>query len=85
MQSGTTGMNAVRIYNPVKQGFDHDPTGEFIRQWVPELSDADNVHEPWTLGSQPKGYPKPIVDEATARKAASSAIYGLRRSAEHRR
>ena len=85
MQSGTTGMNAVRIYNPVKQGFDHDPTGEFIRQWVPELSDADNVHEPWTLGSQPKGYPKPIVDEATARKAAASAIYGLRRSAEHRK
>ena len=51
---------------------------------MPELSDADNVHEPWTLGSQPKGYPKPIVDEATAR-AASSAICGLRRSAEHRK
>ncbi|WP_223428382.1 FAD-binding domain-containing protein [Tateyamaria pelophila] len=29
MQSGTTGMNTVRIYNPVKQGRDQDPDGRF--------------------------------------------------------
>ena len=37
MQGGQTGINVPRIYNPVKQGLDHDPDGIFIRRWVPEL------------------------------------------------
>lgn len=36
IQSGTTGINCIRIYNPVKQG--HDPEGSFIRKWIPELA-----------------------------------------------
>ena len=49
MQSGTTGINSIRIYNPIKQGKDHDPDGIFIRKWVPELSciQSDNIHTPW--------------------------------------
>ena len=27
MQSGTTGINSIRIYNPIKQSIDQDPTG----------------------------------------------------------
>ena len=34
MQSGTTGINSIRIYNPIKQGIDQDPDGTFIRQWI---------------------------------------------------
>ena len=49
MQSGTSGINTVRIYNPIKQGLDHDPEGTFIRQWLPELQEVpvSGIHTPW--------------------------------------
>lgn len=86
MQSGTTGINAIRIYNPVKQGMDQDPEGHFIRQWIPELADMPKayIHQPWQCPSALNAYPAPIVDEKTARKAAAEAIYRLRRQASHR-
>ena len=37
MQSGTTGINSIRIYNPIKQSHDQDVNGKFIKKWVPEL------------------------------------------------
>jgi deoxyribodipyrimidine photo-lyase len=65
MQSGTTGINAIRIYNPIKQGADHDPLGIFIRHWIPELREMDQkfIHTPRTAVSQMNGYLKPDVDE----------------------
>ena len=82
MQSGTTGINAIRIYNPIKQGIDHDPEGIFIRQWIPELRDMDQtyIHTPWQACSQMNGYPMPIVDEKIARKTAADKLYSLRRN-----
>ena len=43
--------NTVRIYNPVKQGRDHDPDGRFTHRWVPELAGVDDrlLHEPWRM------------------------------------
>ncbi|MCA3261752.1 MAG: deoxyribodipyrimidine photo-lyase [Telmatospirillum sp.] len=87
MQSGTTGINTMRIYNPIKQGFDQDPTGTFVRTYVPELSGVPDmfVHEPWRWEDAAKlRYPPPIVDNAAASRAAREALYGLRRSPSHK-
>jgi deoxyribodipyrimidine photo-lyase len=86
MQSGTTGINTLRMYNPVKQGTDHDASGDFIRRWVPELRDltAAEIHTPWKLASPPRGYPPPIVDHAEAVRFARGEFSKLRRSDEHR-
>lgn len=81
MQAGTTGINTLRIYNPVKQSQDHDPEGKFIKKWIPELQSVpiSHIHEPWkmTLMDQQfcninlgEDYPFPIVDlDSSARKA----------------
>jgi deoxyribodipyrimidine photo-lyase len=81
MQSGTTGINTIRAYNPIKQSMDHDPEGQFIRKWIPELADysAQSIHQPWVLPHKLNGYPLPIVDEKLARKQAMQRIYALRR------
>lgn len=51
MQAGTTGINTIRIYNPIKNSLEHDSLGKFIYKWVPELQKIDvlNVHQPWNL------------------------------------
>jgi deoxyribodipyrimidine photo-lyase len=85
MQSGTTGMNTVRVYNPVKQGYDQDPTGEFTRRWVPELADVPDkfLQEPWKWEEAasviPRLYPERIIDHEQAAREAKAKIYGLRR------
>lgn len=86
MQSGTTGINTIRIYNPVKQGMDQDRSGAFIRAYVPELRAVPDafIHEPWHWpGAERLRYPKPIVDNAAAAKAARNILYGLRKATEH--
>lgn len=82
MQSGTTGINSIRIYNPIKQGIDHDPEGEFIRSWIPELKNMpkEHIHRPWLCPDQMNNYPLPIIDEKQARQCAADKMYGLRKN-----
>jgi len=51
MQSGTTGINTTRVYNPVKQAQDHDPQGLFVRRWCPALRRVPDswILEPWRM------------------------------------
>jgi len=51
MQSGTTGINTTRVYNPIKQAQDHDPHGHFVRRWLPALRRVPDswLFEPWRM------------------------------------
>uniref|UniRef100_UPI0013DB8DFF FAD-binding domain-containing protein n=1 Tax=Sandarakinorhabdus rubra TaxID=2672568 RepID=UPI0013DB8DFF len=84
MQSGTTGTNIPRIYNPVKQGLDQDPDGQFIRRWLPELAHLPTplVHEPW-LADARASYPAPLVNHEQAARDARAAITAIRRDPAH--
>ena len=86
MQSGTTGINAIRAYNPIKQGLDHDPEASFIARWLPELASlpAADRHQPWQLHVPDVDYPAPIVDEKVARTQATRQLYSIRQGSEHR-
>ena len=91
MQSGTTGINTIRIYSPAKQVIDQDPTGEFIRRYVPELSRVPNEHlpephrMPMHVQSQVgcvvgRDYPFPIVEHRTAYRMAQERIFAIRQT-----
>lgn len=90
MQSGTTGINTLRMYDPVKQGRDHDPQGIFVRRWIPELADVPlaHLHEPWLMSAFEqtncqmvigRDYPPRIVDHKAATALAKERLYALRR------
>jgi deoxyribodipyrimidine photo-lyase len=89
MQSGTTGINTLRIYNPTKQAADQDPQGVFIRRWLPELNGvpAAYLHMPWTMPQavqQAAGcrigsdYPTPLVDHVAAVREAKRRLAAVR-------
>ena len=93
MQSAVTGINTVRIYNPVKNSIDLDPKGDFIKKWVSELESipSEYIHEPWKMTKIEqemynffigKDYPYPIIDLETSRKKASEEIWKIRKSSK---
>ena len=93
MQSGTTGINTIRIYSPVKNSEEHDSEGIFIKQWIPELAEVPValLHEPWKMNEMEQqfynciigtDYPAPIVNIEETRKFASDIVWSFRKKDE---
>jgi deoxyribodipyrimidine photo-lyase len=92
MQSGTTGINTTRVYNPIKQAQDQDPQGVFVRRWLPVLRRVPDtwLFEPWkmplsvqaqcgvTVG---RDWPLPVVDLAEATRSAKAQLHARRNTA----
>jgi len=96
MQSGTTGINTVRMYNPIKQARDQDPTGAFVRRWIPALErvPTDFIFEPWRMPDNlqrkygcvlGRDYPLPVIDVIAAAEHARSTMWIKRKGGEFRR
>ncbi len=93
MQAGETGINMLRIYNPIKNSLEHDTDAEFIKKWVPELAKLETpfAHEPYLMTAMEQSfhnfhldtdYPKPIIELQNTRKKASTILWEMRKGAE---
>lgn len=87
MQSGTTGINALRMYDVTKQARECDPQGVFIRRWIPELESVplEYLHAPWEIPpltrlllQGERSYPDPIVHRREAIARARKAFTEVR-------
>ncbi|WP_010135995.1 cryptochrome/deoxyribodipyrimidine photo-lyase family protein [Ochrovirga pacifica] len=89
MQAGETGVNTLRIYNPIKNGYEHDSNADFIRKWVPELAhlQTKHIHEPYLMTPLEQGlyhlklgtdYPLPIIDLKQKRNRASKILWEMK-------
>lgn len=89
MQSGTTGINVPRIYNPIKQAQDHDPNGQFVRRWLPAMRQVPDawLFEPWRMpdmlrqshGLTANDLPTPPVDLIVATRQAKTRLFERRK------
>ncbi|WP_445747871.1 deoxyribodipyrimidine photo-lyase/cryptochrome family protein [Polaribacter sp.] len=93
MQAAETGINNIRIYNPVKNSLEHDEDATFIKEWIPELKNLPLafIHEHYLMTPLDQqfnnfelgvDYPYPIVNAKFARKKASEILWNLRNDPE---
>jgi deoxyribodipyrimidine photo-lyase len=86
---GTDASPYFRIFNPITQGEKFDPDGEYIKQFLPELSQLPKKYlsKPWQAPSDilaqadiilGVNYPNPIVDIKVSRQKALDAFKTLK-------
>ncbi len=71
--SGTDASPFFRVFNPTGQSRKFDPSGSYVRRWVEELADPDQVPDPHDPDPDTRslvGYPEPLVDHAEERREA---------------
>lgn len=79
-----------RIFNPMTQGEKFDPNGEYIRRWVPEISQLSDkfLNQPWEASEHLLGeagvrlgenYPEPLVEHKPARQRALNAFEEIKK------
>ena len=87
MQAGVTGINSIRVYNPIKQSIEKDPKANFIKRWIPELSkiNSEYIHRPWELtdidlidNPIPETYKNPIISTSLSRTNTIKNLWKLR-------
>ncbi len=74
--TGTDAAPYFRVFNPTAQGEKFDPSGDYVRRWVPELAGIKGAGVHRLKAGRPDGYPEPIVDHA-AERAEALRRYGL--------
>jgi len=90
MQSGVTGTNVIRVYNPIKQSIEKDKTAHFIKKWLPQLTPLPKeiAHTPWLLTPMEEqlyqftvgeDYPHPIVDIEQTGSIARDLLWGFQK------
>ena len=75
--SASTGVDAApyfRIFNPITQSEKFDKKGDFIKNWIPEISSVKNIHDPSTDERNDLGYSNHLVDLKESRKKAIEAF-----------
>lgn len=90
MQAGTTWINTIRIYNPIKQLIEKDSDMTFVRTWVPELASLTNQEIAimwteagnWILQSHRVSYLAPVVDINDANRQARILLRWCKKSPE---
>ena len=89
MQSGVTGINSIRVYNPIKQSIEKDKNGVFLKKWIPELSSINNdlIHQPWLLtdidlidNPISETYRNPVISTSLASSDVKKQLWELRKN-----
>jgi len=91
MQSGTTGINTIRMYNPYKQSEEQDPEGEFIKKIFPEFGNipVNLLHNPESVTPfekqlLPSHWKEPIISVKETSKFAKESIFQIRKTINHK-
>ncbi len=90
--SGADAAPYFRVFNPTTQSQRFDPTGAYIRRWVPELKrlKGDAIHAPFKAPANAlehagvvlgETYPWPMVEHEAARAAALAGYEAVKAAA----